>query len=1084
MPNTSPKFQSNFSSDEINRAIGWANDESGGYGLQDTFKTTVDGWSASVDAADVNLGKYYVELTNPFADLPVKIYAIHNGDLYDIANYRSVQNTEYVKIYSNIAFTLCDIYMVGLLESHEQLKTTFPEYNIQYVYAGQTITSDVVGAGAPSAYVYKHNTQLPYNKTASDSGYDWVPSEAVLVGWSLTEDGSELVGPIYTETGDPAPTVPYYTSGDITLYAVCRIPVRYYKNNTRISGLETATTYLYPTDQNTTIELINPYNPNINDVFIEGWHLKGDNANRLDLIRYVSLDGASGVDNNHFIDIELTYEASDVSGWVWSKVGDLSDPVYEGIFTELIKYIGHDKIICLKEGDKTSLSADNCYIPHFHDNAVVYYIGPQAFCNINGDTITHLTRHQFIAIPHTARFLDSPFIFAYGMQHQVYYGSTIQRPLDYYYCGDLSSWCYLNYGYSGDRPDVASLLWLIWRLIGSSGVSTPFFITAYSNTTVSDLTSPTSYRVEVSNNVSLYINLQKVTENLTIPNPIDDGTAFIGNFGGYNLRSVVLSNSPVRVGGLGAVSFCNCRNIVSISGLSTNVSSIAKTCYTSSSRDLSINITSGNILANAFSDIGRLRNVSISYGVQTIGKNAFKNCQRLYTINLPASISIHADGAFVGCTVLKNIYFNGDIEQWCNIGGLSDLMRNCNKTPNLYINGGLLNGDIVVPETVTNIPSFAFKSCTGITSFACSCNVDKAALVGCYNIESLTIGAESFISHSELYNNSILCDIFTNSYLTAKNTDQVSNSGMSSMTFNSNKYYIPPQLYNVTLIQDATVSLANNIFVNCFHIRSVVLPSNISNVGTGMFYNCQSLSNIVLPPSIADIPSQMFYRCSSLGSIAIPQSVNEIGYQAFYGTNLDSIELFVMTEGIEETAFQNASINNLYFNGGVDNWCCRFGDPGEKGLFGITRVQIQHMYIDNVEVSDVSIGPTLTTNEIDPYVFYYCKSLTNVVITDSIRGVGDYAFSSCDNLVTVEIGRNVSYLGDHALAFNGSLTRVIFTGRSINEFGSFMLANCPLLTDIDYAGTMDDWRDINKDSAWHYGSSFTVHCTDGDIQIS
>lgn len=57
--------------------------------------------------------------------------------------------------------------------------------------------------------------------------------------------------------------------------------------------------------------------------------------------------------------------------------------------------------------------------------------------------------------------------------------------------------------------------------------------------------------------------------------------------------------------------------------------------------------------------------------------------------------------------------------------------------------------------------------------------------------------------------------------------------------------------------------------------------------------------------------------------------------------------------------------------------------------------------------------------------FYYCSSLTNVVIGDSVTSIGNYAFSCC-SLTSVVIGKNVTTIGLHTFYACSNLTSVEF----------------------------------------------------------
>ena len=91
--------------------------------------------------------------------------------------------------------------------------------------------------------------------------------------------------------------------------------------------------------------------------------------------------------------------------------------------------------------------------------------------------------------------------------------------------------------------------------------------------------------------------------------------------------------------------------------------------------------------------------------------------------------------------------------------------------------------------------------------------------------------------------------------------------------------------------------------------------------------------------------------------------------------------------------------------------------------------------------------------------FRSCSSLTRVVIGDSVTSIGDDAFSSCDSLTSVVIGDSVESIGNYAFDGCDSLTSVVI-GDSVTSIGSYAFDDCTSLTRVDYAGTIDQWVEI------------------------
>ena len=71
-------------------------------------------------------------------------------------------------------------------------------------------------------------------------------------------------------------------------------------------------------------------------------------------------------------------------------------------------------------------------------------------------------------------------------------------------------------------------------------------------------------------------------------------------------------------------------------------------------------------------------------------------------------------------------------------------------------------------------------------------------------------------------------------------------------------------------------------FINEFlSSSSIIIPQDVTKIGSYAFYNCSSLSEITIPQSVTTIGERAFDSCSSLTEITIPQNVETIGEYAF-----------------------------------------------------------------------------------------------------------------------------------------------------------------------------------------------------------
>ena len=90
--------------------------------------------------------------------------------------------------------------------------------------------------------------------------------------------------------------------------------------------------------------------------------------------------------------------------------------------------------------------------------------------------------------------------------------------------------------------------------------------------------------------------------------------------------------------------------------------------------------------------------------------------------------------------------------------------------------------------------------------------------------------------------------------------------------------------------------------------------------------------------------------------------------------------------------------------------------------------------------------PDSVTN-IGDYAFWNCRSLTNIVIPDSVTSIGDNAFEYCFSLSNLIIPDGVTSIGDGAFVGCNSLSSVVIPD-SVSCIGNNAFWGCESLTDI------------------------------------
>ena len=152
--------------------------------------------------------------------------------------------------------------------------------------------------------------------------------------------------------------------------------------------------------------------------------------------------------------------------------------------------------------------------------------------------------------------------------------------------------------------------------------------------------------------------------------------------------------------------------------------------------------------------------------------------------------------------------------------------------------------------------------------------------------------------------------------------------------------------------------IAPGAFIECHTLKSVELPSSVTEIGQYAFQDCRSLIEVTIPASVTTIGRSAFEDCRSLIEVTIPEGVTTIGDAAFL--NCRSLTEVTILEGV--TTIGSAA----------------FASTG---------------------LAEVTIPASVTTIMFS--AFEGCTSLTKVTIPASVKTIECYAFVGCYSLTQV-----------------------------------------------------------------------------------
>ena len=219
---------------------------------------------------------------------------------------------------------------------------------------------------------------------------------------------------------------------------------------------------------------------------------------------------------------------------------------------------------------------------------------------------------------------------------------------------------------------------------------------------------------------------------------LPDGLTSIGNFAFQSCKSLTSISLPGSITDMGGAVFYYCSALKSVT-LSNDITSLPaynnygffQECSSLTSIIIPDGVTT--IESHTFSYCSSLASIVLSDNITSIGEYAFYQCG-IRSITIGKNLKTINGTAFYGCPV-NTVYYTGDIAGWCEIEGLRAFMRDgygSYKNLTLYIDGEEVTGDIVIPDSVTEISDYAFCSLRNVTSVTIGKNVTSIGLQAFY----------------------------------------------------------------------------------------------------------------------------------------------------------------------------------------------------------------------------------------------------------------------------------------------------------------------------------------------------------------
>ena len=564
----------------------------------------------------------------------------------------------------------------------------------------------------------------------------------------------------------------------------------------------------------------------------------------------------------------------------------------------------------------------------------------------------------------------------------------------------------------------------------------------------------------------------------------NDGTS-LTSFGTYafkgsNLESIVI---PKNVTTLGTNLFQNCENLREVTFAGTKIKTIPNYAFDGCTSLTSIEIPSGVTAVNgyAFHNCTSLNNVVLPDSLTLIGTAVsattatssalytgyvFQNCTSLTEIDLPDSVEFIATRSFENTGLvsvklpssLKYLYQRPVLpskgySSWRTVSDTSTVatyfaaqFASCQNLTEVILPAGL---EALGPGVFQDCPNLTRIVYDGYTGSGNALPASLAEITGCafkgVPITNLTVEG--------------LTKAYNYAFSSADQLKSITFANDCKITEIPGYCFRYDEMLETVVLPDNITIIGTYAFSDCTALGFLTLPakvtetgnyafaysglkaidvSNVTTMGTYTFGYCEGLESVVLNENLTKIANGTFFDCYALANLVIPKDVTVFESNAFVGTAMKVMTIPVNVASIANNVFSGMdSLEKFVIEDGNPNYYveedCLYTAEGkllnipagkvfENGTFVVPEGKTIDTYVfngcDSIKVLDLSLTEITA---LENYTFTHFLSAEEIILPETLETIGTYAFRRCDSLTKIVIPESVTSIGNYAFQYTKSL---------------------------------------------------------------
>ena len=484
---------------------------------------------------------------------------------------------------------------------------------------------------------------------------------------------------------------------------------------------------------------------------------------------------------------------------------------------------------------------------------------------------------------------------------------------------------------------------------------------------------------------------------------------------------------------------------------------------------------------NAFLGCKKLSKINLPDGLEGIDYGAFQNCTSLTEVVIPDSVISVGDWVFCGCTSLERVVVNKNAK---NLAG--GIFSNCTNLKEVIIpegvtgiydafSGSKITGTLTLPRSIKYVSDEVYSIVEGNIMMPCHMALNKYSEVNLR--EGCTYYHEDGVTDFD-EDNCSLC------VRTGSCGDDAT--------------------YKITLHGKTTISGRGGIDLRLYNngkditndITELVIENGVYSIGKWSFQSAEKLKILELSDSVKEIETEAFARCLKLETVKIGKNLKTDMDDSFSG-DVSLKNVIISTENpyftvVDGVVFSKDLMRLVYYPPNRDGeeynipeGVAKIGDYAFTENQNLKKIVFPKSFaiLDNGVLYEFNLSnsPKLETVEIYGRWKYIpanfvagCASLKKITIPGSVTRIEVNAFLGCSSLEEITIPKSVSNISTYAFKDCKMLKKVILPKKLKSIFKNAFVG-CSSLSEIQYLGTKDEWKQINIATGNYYLDDATLH---------